>query len=146
MNIYEIYKKNGTENSKDLKGKMTIEFMLSLMFSHFCFSNYVNSEVQLVYSDSEFNRQPLLRYRNHKDYGLYLQNFSFELLVKRVSPENILRIVCSLLLERKIILLFQNYQQNAVIMESIISLLSPLYYILSCKRFIANGTFLTFLI
>lgn len=103
-----------------------MEFMISLVFNHLSFNSNSNSEIQLLYSDPNFNWQTMLRYRNHKDYGFFLQNFSFELLVKRVSSENILRIVSALLLERKVILLFHNYQQNAVIMESIISLLCPL--------------------
>lgn len=121
-----MYKKNATIQVKDLPGQVSIEFMLSLAFSHLVFSRRLNCEVQVVYSDTAFAWKPLLRYRNHRDYGFVLQNFSFELLVKKISPANILRIVCALLLERKVLLLFDNYQQNAVIMESIISLLCPL--------------------
>ena len=52
----------------------------------------------------------------------------------KMSADNILRIVCARLLERKVIVLFRNYQQNAVIMESIISLLTPLYVSLSYSK------------
>jgi hypothetical protein len=126
MKLYNIYKQKGMIEAKPGRQQLSIEFMLSLLFSHIYFSSKVNSEVQLVHSGNDFEWESLLRYRNYKDYGFVLQNFSFELLVKRISPLNILRIVCALLLERKVILLFHNYQQNAVIMESIISLLCPL--------------------
>ena len=96
-----------------------------MLFSRLEFSNKLNSEVRLVYRCDE-GWKTLLQYRNHRDYGLVLTNYSFELLVKRISPANILKLVLALLLERKVILLFRNYQQNAVIMESILALLSPL--------------------
>lgn len=105
-----------------------MELLLSLVFHHFHFSNLVNSEIRLCICEEESNEQVIFKYRNHTDHGFSLQNFSFELLLKRISPGNILRIVCALLLERKVALLFQNYQQNAVIMESIACLLSPLYF------------------
>ena len=102
-----------------------MEFLLSLVFHHFYFSERVNCEVRLC--DSVLEEHTIFKYRNHTNYGFTLQNFSFELLLKRISPNNILHIVCALLLERKVILLFQNYQQNAVIMESLMFLLTPLY-------------------
>ena len=113
---------------------ITMEFVLSLVFHHFYFSNLINSEVRLCLTNAFHEEQLVFKYRNHNDYGFVLHNFSFELLIKKISPDNILRIVCALLLERKVILLFRNYQQNAVIMESIISLLTPLYALLSYSK------------
>jgi len=126
--MYDIYKSSTNFegiNEVTSKDELTMELLLSLVFHYFHFSNQINSEIR--FNNSE---QLIFKYRNHTDYGFVLQNFSFELLLKRISPANILRIVCALLLERKVALLFQNYQQNAVIMESIISLISPLYYFL----------------
>ncbi len=142
MKVYEVYRQNNSLPTADPRCQVTIEFMLSLVFSHLFFSSKLNSEILLQYSDNTFNWKSLVRYRNHKDYGFVLQNFSFELLVKRISPSNILRIVCALLLERKVLLLFHNYQQNAVIMESIISLLCPLYISRRLNP-LASGTLLT---
>lgn len=128
MRLYDVYKEETKiENYESSKGMLSMEFLLSLVFHYFCFSDRVNCEVRLSLGDSGLEDQTLFKYRNHTNHGFVLQNFSFELLVKRISASNILRIVCALLLERKVILLFQNYQQNAVIMQSLISLLTPLY-------------------
>lgn len=126
--LYDLYKELTEQPSEHYEQPFTMEFLLSLVFHYFYFSERVNCEVRLC--DTVKEEQAIFKYRNHTNYGFTLQNFSFELLLKRISPNNILRIVCALLLEQKVILLFQNYQQNAVIMESLISLLTPLYSLL----------------
>ena len=138
--LYDIYKET-IDSECPPKNNISMEFLLSLAFHHFWFNNQENTEIRLCNTDAPPNDQLIFKYRNHTDHGFSLQNFSFELLLKRISPANILRIVCALLLERKVVLLFQNYQQNAVIMESIISLLSPLYIL---YIFIASGVLSTF--
>ena len=139
MVMYEIYRQqNGIELVTLTKCQLTAEFMVSLLFHSLSISNLNSKEVQLAYFDANNNAKVLMRYRNYKGYGFALPNFSFELLVKKISPINILKLVCALLLERKVILLFQNYQQNAIIMESLISLLTPLYFS-DIDSIIANG-------
>ncbi len=129
MAVYECHK----DPAAHQPGRITVEFLLSLLFHGVTFSSAANNEVQLSYQcpEDEEPDKPLLRFRNQRGYGLQLENFAFELLVKKIPPQAMLKLVCALLLERKVVLLFQNYQQNAIIMESLLSLLVPLYHALT---------------
>jgi len=100
-----------------------------MVFHHFYFSNQKNNEIRLIYPEGDPEHNLILKYRNHTDFGFVLQNFAFDLLIRKILPPNILRILTALLLERKVLLIHANYQQNAVIMQSFITLLSPLYFL-----------------
>lgn len=65
-------------------------------------------------------------YRNTRKYGFALENYSFELLLQSLNPDKILYLVTALLLERKIVLIKENFGDIALIMESLVSLLNPL--------------------
>lgn len=80
--------------------------------------------------------ESFFRYRNTKSYGFTLENYSFELLLQSLKPEKIIFLITALLLERKIVLIKDNFGDIAVIMESLVSLLNPLKW---------NFVFITYL-
>ena len=71
------------------------------------------------------NPRPFFRYRTHKDYGFTLHNYHFRLMLQRIKPKYLLDIFKALLLERKVILVQDRFEDNAVIIESLLSLLTP---------------------
>ena len=76
------------------------------------------------------------RYRNTRNYGFSLENYSFELLLQSLKPDKIIFLLTALLLERKIVLIKSNFGDLALIMESLVSLLAPLKW---------NFVFITYL-
>lgn len=92
---------------------------------------YYNSEwqneVEIYYSDQHKHRKTFARYRNYKPYGFTLPNFTFQPLLDSVKPNRILELVKCLLLEKKILIIRDNFADNAALIESLLMLLSPLY-------------------
>jgi hypothetical protein len=76
------------------------------------------------------------RFRNTRNYGFSLENYSFELLLQSLKPDKIIFLLTALLLERKIVLIKSNFGDLALIMESLVSLLAPLKW---------NFVFITYL-
>ena len=76
------------------------------------------------------------RFRNTRNYGFALENYSFELLLQSLKPDKIIFLLTALLLERKIVLIKSNFGDLALIMESLVSLLAPLKW---------NFVFITYL-
>ena len=83
-----------------------------------------------------FGSDTYFRYRNTRTFGFTLENYSFELLLQSLSPDKLIFLLTALLLERKLILLMSNFGDLAIIMESLVSLLSPLKW---------NFVFITYL-
>ena len=65
------------------------------------------------------------QYRMTKPFGISLENYSFELLLK-LKPEKILFLINALLMERKMVLIKEDFGDIALIMQSLVSLLNPL--------------------
>lgn len=101
----------------------SLEFYLSLVFHHLSYSADLQNEVEVIAE----NRAPFVRYRNYKAVGLTLPNFTVQGLMENVAPKQIIEIVKLLLLEKKIIIVRDNCGDNALLIESILMLLSPLY-------------------
>ena len=82
--------------------------------------------------------ESFFKFRNSRSLGgcLNIENYSFELLLQSLNPDKILLLVTALLLERKIVLIKENFGDIAVIMESLVSLLYPLKW---------NFVFITYL-
>lgn len=154
--MYEAYiaskveKNAAKQNGKKLglsKGasgkKYTMEFYLSLLFHHIYYNSEWQNEVDIYYQDHHKRKKTFLRYRNYKPVGFTLPNFTFQSLLETIKPNRILDLLKCLLLEKKILLIRNNYADNAVLIESLLMLLSPLY-ILCCNFVIAHGHSLTF--
>jgi len=135
--IYDIYKELNKEKVIDnaihsftennaYHSRLTIECLLSLVFHHFYFNSTIENEVHVIYSDQSYNRKLFIKYRNHKDFGFSLQNSCFELVLKKIRYIDLVSIVEAILQEKKIILIYENYEQNAVIIEALLSLIIPL--------------------
>ena len=121
-----------------------IEFYLTVVFNHIYYCEDVDNEIEIQeitekitpasYNPDGTKKKRIkkkiidsfFRYRNTKSYGFTLENYSFELLLQSLRPEKIIFLIEALLLERKIILIKDNFGDLAVIMESLVSLLNPL--------------------
>jgi hypothetical protein len=132
-----------------------IEFYLTIFFKHMYYSDEVDKDIEIeeirervmpveYRPDGSKRRQrqkkkiieSYFRYRNTKTYGFTLENYSFELLFQCMKPERILFLITALLLERKIVLIKENFGDIALIMEALVSLLNPLKW---------NFVFITYL-
>ena len=107
--------------------KYTMEFYLSLLFHHVYYNSDLQNEVELFYRDHHQRRRTFARYRNYKTTGFTLPNFTFEALLSAIKPNRILDLMKFLLLEKKVLLIRDHYADNAVLIESLLMLLSPLY-------------------
>lgn len=104
-------------------GKYTLEFYVSLAFHHLAHNGDLQNEVQVV-----LNEAPLLRYRNYKSAGFVLPNFTVQTLLEHVKPKHIMQLVNCLLFEKKLILIRDNCNDNARLIEALLVLLAPLYF------------------
>ena len=68
---------------------------------------------------------PLFKFRNMKPFGFQLENYQFDLLLQKLKPEKLIQLFTALLLERKIVLIKDDIGDIALIMQSLITLLSP---------------------
>ena len=132
--MYEAYiasrsEKTTTANKHTANKKYTVEFYISLLFHHIYYNSEWQNEVEIFYRDSRKHRRTFARYRNYKPTGFTLPNFTFQPLLESIKPNRILELTKFLLLEKKILLVRDQYSDNAVIIESLLMLLSPLYNI-----------------
>jgi hypothetical protein len=67
-----------------------------------------------------------LRYRNCIEQKFTLDNDAFEFLLNTIPPEKIVFLFKALLLEQKIIIVYENYGEIAIIIQALTSLLAPL--------------------
>ena len=111
---------------KDGNKKYTLEFYISLLFHHVYYNCQLQNEVELYYRDQHRRRKTFVRYRNYSTSGFTLPNFTFEVLLSAIKPNRILELTKFLLLEKKILLIRDHYADNAVLIESLLMLLSPL--------------------
>ena len=119
---YEAYKSK--DNNSDKDKKYELEFYISFLFHHIYYNSEWENEVEIISnSKHEFSR-----YRNCKSYGFTLPNFTFKVLLETMKPNRILELIQYLLLEKKILLVQSQYSNNSIIIESLLSLISPLYF------------------
>lgn len=58
--------------------------------------------------------------------GFSLENYSFELLIQSLKPDKLTFLITAILMERKILLIKDNFGDIALIMEALVELLAPL--------------------
>jgi hypothetical protein len=105
------------------KQNYSIEFLLSLLFHTLYFNSSYQNEIRII--DSISDRKPFLQYRNYREYGFTLPNFCFDVLIKKVPVEMIVTLVKALLLEKNVILIQESTYHSAIIIESLLCLLTP---------------------
>ncbi len=130
IEVYEAYiaSKGERPRTRQPAGKKyMMEFYISLLFHHIYYNSEWQNEVEIFYRDAHRQRKTFARYRNYKPVGFTLPNFTFQPLLESVKPNRILELVKYLLLEKKILLVRNQYSDNAVVIESLLMLLSPLY-------------------
>ena len=118
---------------------------MTVFFNHLYYQSEVEHDIEVEGKRRKYNSalknsvtsaETYFRYRNTRSYGFALENYSFELLLQSLKPEKIIFLITALLLERKIVLIKDNFGDIAVIMESLVSLLTPLKW---------NFVFITYL-
>jgi len=103
-----------------------MEFFISLFFSHIYHNPGLQNEVSLTFINHSKSQASSFRFRNYKDNGLTPPNFTFKSLLEKVKPSRILDLFKLLLFEKKIIIVSSEYDENAIIIESLLSLIYPL--------------------
>jgi hypothetical protein len=73
------------------------------------------------------DKQAFVEYYNPSTRPLTETNVSFEFLFKHIPSKQIMELINLLLLERKIIIIWENYGQLGLIIEPLLLLLAPLY-------------------
>ena len=96
------------------------EFYLSLLFHYLSYNSELQTEVEIISSNSS------IRYRNYKLSGLTPPNFTIQPLMRAIKPKQILELTKFLLFEHKIILISDKSSDNAILIESLLMLISPL--------------------
>lgn len=112
--FYKVY----TEDTE-----YTLEFYISLIFYHFFYNSNWNREIQIVYKKDKHLLSEFARYRNFPPNELPISLYD---LLKLISPYHVVMLIFHLLLEHKVILLRTQYKNNAIFIESLLQLLSPL--------------------
>ena len=120
--LFELHQKWLIEiyNSYTKKNCYPIEFYLSLIFNYFICDVDSLNEVLISSKDQ------LLRYRNYNEIGITIPNFTFQILMENIDPEQIMLLIRLILLERKIIFVKSDCNNNAMIIESLLQLICPL--------------------
>lgn len=132
LEVYKAYLSNlnTIKNPSKERKKLTVEFYLNLLFHQLNYNSEWQNEVLFFTRDQNRKRKTLLRYTNYKENGFFVPNLSYKLLLDSIKPNSILLLVKLLLLEKKILLVRSNYADNAIIIECLLSLLYPLYYVM----------------
>ena len=129
--LFELHKKWLAEvynaYSTKAKNEYSIEFYISLLFHCLVYKVEAKNEVALVYKDRLNKLQELMRYRNYNEIGITIPNFTFQLLFEKIEPICILNLIRIILLERKLIFIESDCSNNAIITESLLQLVYPLY-------------------
>lgn len=123
--FFELHKKwlrEMHESFAENAGEHSVEFYVSLIFNYFVHNVDSRNEVAIAHKGR------LVRYRNYREIGITLPNFTFKALLKSISPEHILALIKLILLERKLILVRSDCSKNALIIESLFQLINPLYF------------------
>jgi hypothetical protein len=136
--FFELHKKWLLEMYEAFIGNTNsynIEFYISLIFNYFMHNVDSRNEIAISFTDR------LIRYRNYREIGITLPNFTFKALFKSIAPENIMVLIKLILLERKLILIKTDCSKNALIIESLFQLINPLYFY---DNTVVNGSSLIF--
>eukprot|EP00826_Nyctotherus_ovalis_P005862 TRINITY_DN11337_c0_g1_i3.p1 TRINITY_DN11337_c0_g1~~TRINITY_DN11337_c0_g1_i3.p1 ORF type:complete len:149 (-),score=8.40 TRINITY_DN11337_c0_g1_i3:63-509(-) len=127
--LIEVYEAYIASKNDSRARKYTLEFYISFLFHHLYYNSKWQNEVQIHYKDKRNNSKTFINYRNYKPEGFTLPNFTFQTLLESIQPRQLLELIKCLLLEKKVLLIRDQYSDNAVIIESLLSLLFPLYFV-----------------
>ncbi len=115
----------------------SMEFYLSLIFSISTCS--FRDSVALV-SHRKGRVQTFLRIGNYSSGDMSVPQVPLHALLLAVPAEGVLKLATLLLMERKVIIVRKNPETNAILIECLLQLLSPLYnFSLFLPRSVANG-------
>jgi len=107
----------------------SLEFYLSMIFYQLSYNVNSNREIEIYSKDPLTQQQKVMfRYINSPIDKFFELNFTLRTLLQlNISSMNIIYLVTQLLLERKVLLVSTEYHKNAILIESLLSLLYPLY-------------------
>ena len=106
----------------------TMEFYISLLFHYLSFNPKLKNYVEVVNANSDC--KTLFSYCNFNEDSHGLSNHCFKVLFERINLKNIIKLLCLMFLERKIILLQDNDSELAIIIECLLELIYPWYFFL----------------
>lgn len=120
-----IYVKDKSKSYTVLKEYTNLEFYFSFILNSLKYSreeksNYVN------YIGNNAGKKCFLKYYINGKNGYNIVDYDMTLLLDRFNVEDLIKIYIGLLMEYKLIIVFDNYEEINLIMFSIISLLFPL--------------------
>ena len=105
----------------------TVEFYISLLFHSLTFKPNMRNLIEVGHLDfAHYKFIPLLSYSNFNETGITLSNQPFRKLFERIKANHIFKLLTLLLLERKILLIQNDDNDSAIIIECLTSLMSPL--------------------
>jgi len=101
------------------------EFYFSAVFSLLEIPKKPMDKVVLKLHIEDENHE-MIRYRIPKKNGLYLPETNYKVLLRRLSPKNIVRVFKYILLEKQIIFFSSRPEEIPYVTEAFLSLISPL--------------------
>jgi len=105
-----------------------LEFYISTFFHHLQLDGS-NLQLEIYKKESAEMARTVVSYVNSNCREcLKLENYDYKLLFQKVSPQILIQMFNSLLQERKIILVHNDVGRNALIIESLLSLMYPLQW------------------
>lgn len=127
--IYDVHKillkKLGSLVSDRITGvcneKYTVEFYLSVIFHHLFLS--LDDSIGVIITS---NKTPFISYRNGMNAPMSIHNVCNGLLLQRISISNLFELIKIILLERKLIVVSDNYGDIGHIIECILCLMQPI--------------------
>jgi len=125
--LIEVYEAYIASKSNSHTRIYTIEFYISLLFHHLYYNCEWQNEVEVFYRDKRNSKRTFIKYRNYRSEDFALPNFTFQTLLETIQVNQILELIKCLLLEKKILLIRDQYSDNALLIENLLLLLFPLY-------------------
>jgi hypothetical protein len=102
-----------------------MEFYVSLAFHHLYYNSELHNDIELCFTKPK----PIqfLRFRNSKDDPFSPPNHSFRCLLSgNMTSECIIKLLQLMLLEKKMIIISENYGESALMIEALLSLIRPM--------------------
>ena len=99
-----------------------MEFYISIIFHYLYYIADLKDEINITMNGID----PFGTIHSYASTGFTLPNFTIKILMESMEVEQIMNIIRFLLLERKILIVRNRCEDNAILMESILMLLSPL--------------------
>lgn len=120
-----VYLKDKTKSYTVLKEYSILEFYFSFILNSMKYSKEERS-YYVNYIGNNAGKKCFLKYHTNDNFGYPLLDFDLTILLDKFNVEDLIKIYLGLLMEYKLILIFDDYQDINTIIFSITSLICPL--------------------